>query len=88
MTKNVIINAGPSDAEFCVISFNSRGFSSTTRDFISKLASKEIIGNKEAILCNQENFLLRANAYMIDQTLPGYYIVFKPILFRSLLITI
>ena len=78
MTTNAVINAGLGETEFCVISFKSRGFNSVTRDFINKLSSKEIIGNKEAIICNQENFLLRANAYKINQTLPGYYTMFKP----------
>ena len=72
MTTNAVINAGLGATEFCVISFKSRGFNSATRDFINKLSSKEIIGNKEAIICN------RANAYKINQTLPGYYTMFKP----------
>ena len=78
MTKNAVINAGLGESEFCIFSFNSRGFGATTRDFISRLASKEFIGNKDAIICNQENFLLKASAYKINQTLPGYYTIVKP----------
>ena len=30
------------------------------------------------VLCNQENFLLKANGYIIKQALPDFHILFKP----------
>ena len=35
-------------------------------------------GSSTAILCNQENFLLKANGYIIKQALPDEHILFKP----------
>ena len=35
-------------------------------------------GSSTTILCNQENFLLKANGYIIRQTLPDHHILFKP----------
>ena len=46
------------EEETCIISYNSRGFSSTTESFIRHLVSPSIVGNKIPILCNQENFVL------------------------------
>ena len=35
-------------------------------------------GNNLPILCNQENFLLKANVFKIKQCLPNCHIFFKP----------
>ena len=35
-------------------------------------------GSSTTILCNQENFLLKANGYIIKQALPDHHILFKP----------
>ena len=37
-----------------------------------------LAGNKLPILCNQENFLLRSNNYLLDKSFPNCHIVFKP----------
>ena len=34
--------------------------------------------NQEFILCNQENFILRENAYRLRKTFPGYHILINP----------
>ena len=37
-----------------------------------------ISGNKLPILCNQENFIIRGNSYLIEKALSNCHIVFKP----------
>ena len=60
----------------CIYSYNSRGFSMEKQEVCKKLINSG--SNEITILCNQENFLLKANGYIIEQTLPGYHILFKP----------
>ena len=62
------------DDEVCVISYNSRGFDDCKKDFVKDLLN---IAGCQAIICNQENFILKKNAYMVKQTLPEHNIVFK-----------
>ena len=62
----------------CCISYNSRGFSAIKTNFIKYLISKEVVGDKLPILCNQENFILRDNSYKITNTLPGYQVLINP----------
>ena len=40
--------------------------------------SKSVIGNKEAFLCNQENFLLRGSSYKINRTFPAHHCIINP----------
>ena len=62
----------------CLISYNSRGFSQHKEDICRFLVSPFVNGNKLSILCNQENFVLKANSYKIRKALPGYYAIIKP----------
>ena len=58
----------------CIISYNSRGFDDCKKEFVRDLTS---LAGCQAILSNQENFILKNNGYMITQTLPDHKIVFK-----------
>ena len=40
--------------------------------------SRNTVGNRKPILCNQENFILRGNSYKINQSLPGFYCLINP----------
>ena len=62
----------------CLISYNSCGFSKHKEDICNFLLSPHFGGNKLSILCNQENFLLKANIYKIRKALPGYFAIIKP----------
>ena len=42
------------------------------------LVSREVVGDKLPILCNQENFILRENTYKIIQALPNFQVVLNP----------
>ena len=60
------------------MSYNSRGFCTAKQDFCNILLSDNTVGSSVPILCNQENFILRANSYRINNALPGFYTVIKP----------
>ena len=47
--------------KICIILWNSRGSSLDKLALMNKLTSVEIVGDKDAILLNQENFILKAN---------------------------
>jgi len=64
--------------KICLFSYNSRGFSQEKQEFCNFLM--KLSGNKLGILCNQENFLFKANSYKINQCLPDSHIIFKPCL--------
>ena len=64
--------------ELCVLSYNSRGFGALKQTFCNFLSSSSVVGNKIPILCNQENFILRANSYKINQALPSSSLIIKP----------
>ena len=49
-----------------------------TIDFLRKLTSVEVVGNKIPIICNQENFILRENTYKIRKALADYQFVLQP----------
>ena len=68
----------------CVISYNSRGFSDIKTDFMKFLLSNAVTGNKIPILCNQENFILRDNAYKLKQALPDYQLIINPAIKKDL----
>ena len=61
--------------DLCVISYNSRGFDGSKKDFIKLLAA---IGGCSTVICNQENFLLKNNEYMAKQILPEHHLFCKP----------
>ena len=60
---------------FCIISYNSRGFNDCKRDFIRNLT---LISGCTTYIFNQENFLLKSNAYMARNTLPDHHLIIKP----------
>ena len=62
----------------CCVSYNSRGFSSIKTNFIKYLVSREVVGDKLPILCNQENFILRDNSYKLTNALPGFQLLINP----------
>ena len=64
--------------QVCIFSYNSRGFNQMHQEFMKTLLSDQISGDKLPILCNQENFILRGNAYKIVQAFPGYHIFINP----------
>ena len=64
------------NSEVCIYSYNSRGFSDSKQDFIKDLAYT--IGRSSTIICNQENFLLQANEYIVKNTLPMHHVIFNP----------
>ena len=57
-------------------SSNKSGFSSEKQNFCQQLFNTT--GDHLPILCNQENFLYKANSYKINKALPGAFIFFKP----------
>ena len=63
------------DKEVCIISYNSRGFSSCKRDFMKNFP---LIAGCDAIIMNQENFLLKKNGYMARNALPEHHLILKP----------
>ena len=48
------------------------------QSFCNSLLSKNIIGDRLAILCNQENFLLRSSSYKINRTFPNHHCFINP----------
>ena len=68
----------------CIISYNSRGFSTMHQDFIKTLTSDKIVGDKLPILCNQENFILRGNFYKLRKACPDSHFVFNAALKSTL----
>ena len=51
------------------MSYNSRGFGVLKQNFCRYLSSRQVVGNKIPILCNQEHFILRGNSYKLKQAL-------------------
>ena len=68
----------PSTNQYCLISYNSRGFGKEKIRFCDFLLSREFVGNKSPILLNQENFILRGNVYKIQQAFPDMSFIIKP----------
>ena len=64
------------DKDLCIYSYNSRGFDSTKQHILKTLLS--ISGDSLPVICNQENFLLKANGFIIEKYLPDHHIFFKP----------
>ena len=67
--KNIVDN-------ICIFSYNSRGFNLEKQKFCRYLLNT----NQDAlsILCNQENFVLKSNGYIIRKSLPEFHVIFKP----------
>ena len=63
------------DKVLCIYSYNSRGFD-ITKQHILKLIS--ISGDSLPVICNQENFLLKANGFIIEKCLPDHHTFFQP----------
>ena len=72
-----VINIGHT-SKLCFLSYNSRGFGVQKQMMCKFLTSEGVVGDKTPILCNQENFLLKANSYKICQTLQGFHVFIKP----------
>ena len=64
------------NSNFCIFSYNSRGFHESNQTVCQNLIT--LAGNKIPIICNQENFILKANKYKIKQCLSNFHIYFKP----------
>ena len=62
--------------KLCIFSYNSRGFSKSKQDFLQALTI--IASDSLPVICNQENFLLKANEYFSRNSLPDYHIIFNP----------
>ena len=62
------------DEQVCIFSYNFRGFNDCKKDFVKRLIN---INGCQAMICNLENFILKKNAYVIEQTLPDCKIFFK-----------
>ena len=66
------------DNQICFISYNSRGFGSLKNNLVRHLVSRDVVGNKIPIICNQENFILRENSYKLNKALPGFQVLVNP----------
>ena len=73
-----IINEGLKKMELCIISYNSRGFGVLKQNYCRYWTSRQVVGNKIPILCNQEHFILRGNSYKLKQALPDSYVIINP----------
>ena len=62
----------------CIVSWNSCGSSQQKMDFLKYLVSPQVIGENIPILCNQENFILKANTYRIFQAIPNFHFFINP----------
>ena len=65
----------------CLVSYNSRGFNECKKDFVRDLVK---VAGCDAIIFNQENFVLKKNGYTIEQTLPNHKVIVKPAIKNSL----
>ena len=59
-----------------IYSYNSRGFNADKQEICRNLLNTN--NDQLPILCNQENFLLKSNGYIIEQSVPELHIIFKP----------
>ena len=62
--------------KLCIFSYNSRGFNSSKQEFLKALTITA--GDSLPVICNQENFLLKANEYFARNALPNHHIYFNP----------
>ena len=67
-------NVNMAGDSICIFSYNSRGFGDCKKDFVKSLVD---MAGCHAIICNQENFILKNNAYVVKQTLPDHEVFFK-----------
>ena len=61
------------DKNLCIYPYNSRGFDSNKQDILKTLLS--VSGDSLPVICNQENFLLKANRFIIEKCLPDQTII-------------
>ena len=61
--------------DICIFSYNSRGFGEDKQEIFKLLMLSD--GKKLPIICAQEHFLLKNNAYKVKQALPNCHIFFK-----------
>ena len=47
-------------------------------NLVRQLVSRDVVGSKIPILCNQENFMLRENSYKLSKALPGFQVLVNP----------
>ena len=66
------------NSKLCCISYNSRGCSEIKTTFMKYLVSRQVVGDKLPILCNQENFILRDNSYKIANIFPDFQVLINP----------
>ena len=48
------------------------------QDFSQFISSSQVVGSALPILCVQENFVLRNNAYKIKNSIPNFHFIIKP----------
>ena len=72
------------DDKACILSYNSRGFNEIKIDFMNFLLKKELVGARTPILCNQENFMLRENAYKLKNAFPDHQLIINPAIKKDL----
>ena len=58
-----------------IFSYNSRGFDKIKQSFCQELIHRE--DPNCSIICNQENFILKGNEHLIQQSLPEHHLFFK-----------
>ena len=58
-----------------IFSYNSRGFDKIKQSFCQELIHRE--DPNCSIICNQENFILKGNEHLIQQSLPEHHLSFK-----------
>ncbi len=63
------------DSNLCIISYNSRGFNASKRDFLHNLSR---VAGCHTIIFNQENFLLKNNGYIARKVLPDHHVILNP----------
>ena len=72
------------DKNLCIYSCNSRGFHSNKQDILKTLLS--VSGDSLPVICNQENFLLKANRFIIEKCLPDHHYSSSMLLKRTLMV--
>ena len=59
-----------------IYSYNSRGFDVNKQKICTDLLEPKL--HRNSILCNQENFVLKGNSYIIRKSLPNHHVFIKP----------
>ena len=53
--------------ELCFISYNTSGFGVLKQNYCKYLSSREVVGSKIPILCNQEHFAFKATPTSLNK---------------------